>query len=124
MQLVEVAPAKRAKAIDKAKVLRDESERIQAAIPKGSLVIALDERGKEWTTLELADELNRWLSGGRDVALIAGGADGLAADCKNLAEKQWSLSKLTLPHPLVRVLVAEQLYRAWSILHNHPYHRV
>lgn len=123
LQLIEIAPAKRAKAMDTAKVLREESERIHAAIPKGCLTVVLDERGQEFATLELANELSRWLSSGRDVALLAGGTDGLADDCKTLAEKQWSLSRLTLPHPLVRVVVAEQLYRAWSVLHNHPYHR-
>lgn len=123
LQLIEIAPAKRAKTADTAKILREESERIRAAIPKGSLVVVLDERGQELSTRELSDELSRWLSSGCDIALIAGGADGLAADCKSLADKQWSLSRLTLPHPLVRVLVAEQLYRAWTLLHNHPYHR-
>ena len=94
-----------------------------AAIPKGALLIALDEHGQSWTTRKLADRLETWLGGGRDVALLVGGPDGLDADCLQQSELQWSLSPLTLPHPLVRVVVAEQLYRAWSLIQGHPYHR-
>ncbi len=123
LRLVEIAPGRRGKGFDLARAIQDEGERMLAAIPKGSLVLALDERGKEWTTLELAEQLRGWLQGGRDVALLAGGPDGLAPACRDRAEGIWSLSRLTLPHPLVRVVVAEQLYRAWSVLQNHPYHR-
>lgn len=123
LRLVEIAPGRRSKAADPARAIQEEGERMLAAVPKGSLVLALDERGREWATADLAEQLGRWLQGGRDVALLVGGPDGLAAACRERAEGTWSLSRLTLPHPLVRVVVAEQLYRAWSVLQNHPYHR-
>lgn len=85
--------------------------------------MALDERGQGWTSKQLAQKLGGWLQSGQDVALLIGGPDGLADDCLKRATQRWSLSPLTLPHALVRVLVAEQLYRAVSILKNHPYHR-
>ena len=100
-----------------------EGERLLAAVPAGAGVVALDERGAPWDTLELSHRLEGWLGGGRDVALLVGGADGLAPECLQAAGQVWSLSALTRPHMLVRVLVAEQLYRAWSILAGHPYHR-
>jgi 23S rRNA (pseudouridine1915-N3)-methyltransferase len=99
-----------------------EGERLLAAVPAGAARVALDERGSPWSTAELARRLQGWLGGGRDVALLVGGADGLAPACREGAEV-WSLSPLTLPHMLVRVVVAEQIYRAWSILAGHPYHR-
>jgi 23S rRNA (pseudouridine1915-N3)-methyltransferase len=108
---------------DTAKALRDEGEKMLAAVPAGARVIALDLRGRAFSTEELASQLNRWLQGGRDQALLVGGPDGLHPDCLDRAELRWSLSPLTLPHGLVRVVVAEQLYRAWSLLKNHPYHR-
>lgn len=123
LELVELAPGKRGKGMDLARAMRDEGRRMQEAIPKGALVIALDQRGREWDTQELARQLSDWLQMGREVALLVGGPEGLAEDCLAQAERKWSLSRLTLPHPLVRVVVAEQLYRAWSILKNHPYHR-
>ena len=123
LELKEVAPGRRGKGADIQRAIRDEGEKILAALPKEALVIALDERGKEWSTEQLSGELGEWLQGGRDVALLVGGPDGLAAECKSRAERTWGLSKLTLPHPLVRVLVAEQIYRAWSLLKGHPYHR-
>ena len=123
LQLVELAPGKRGKGMDVERAMRDEGKRMLQAIPKGALVIALDQRGKDWDTLELSTQMSDWLSLGRDVALLIGGPEGLAEECYALAERKWSLSRLTLPHPMVRILVAEQLYRAWSILKNHPYHR-
>ncbi len=86
-------------------------------------VIALDERGKSWSTRDLADYLDAAMQDGRDLAFMIGGADGLHARCLEAAERRWSLSALTLPHMLVRVVVAEQLYRAWTLLSGHPYHR-
>jgi len=123
LQLLELAPGKRGKGMDLERAMADEGKRMQQAIPKGALVIALDQRGKAWDTLELSTQMNDWLSMGRDVALLIGGPEGLSAECFRLADASWSLSRLTLPHPMVRILVAEQLYRAWSILKNHPYHR-
>lgn len=121
LALREIAPARRAG--NPGRWLRAEGERIRAAIPAGAYRIALDERGREWSTSELAERLARWLQEGRDLALLVGGPDGLEPACREGAEQTWSLSRLTLPHALVRVVVAEQLYRAWSLLHGHPYHR-
>lgn len=123
LRLVEVSPEKRGKKPDIARIRERECARLQAAVPRGAGVLVLDERGRSWTTRELADRLAAWLGDGRDLALLVGGPDGLHPDCLNAANERWSLSPLTLPHPLVRVLVAEQLYRAWSLLQGHPYHR-
>lgn len=101
----------------------DEAERILKRVAADDLLIALDERGREWSTAELAQELERWLAEAPRVTLVIGGADGLAPACRDRASGLWSLSRLTLPHGLVRVLVAEQLYRAWTVLAGHPYHR-
>lgn len=108
---------------DTRKAMREEGEKMLAAVPAGANLIALDVRGKALATEELAKQLNLWLQEGRDQALLIGGPDGLAPDCLARASLKWSLSPLTLPHGLVRVVVAEQLYRAWTILKNHPYHR-
>ena len=105
------------------RVLEAEGERIYSALPAGCVKIALDERGTLVTTAELARRMARWREAGRNVAFIVGGADGLAENVKASADFVWSLSPLTLPHGLARVVLAEQLYRAHSILHNHPYHR-
>lgn len=100
-----------------------EGERILAAVPTGSYVIALDERGKALTSLGVAKELARWQAEGINPTIVIGGADGLAPSVKAAAHVSWALSAMTLPHGMVRVMLAEQLYRAWSILENHPYHR-
>ena len=123
LHLLEIPAGKRGSHGDLARIVRAEGERLLAAVPTGSHLIALDERGQEWNTVELAEQLSGWLQEGRDVSLLIGGPDGLDAACRERAERRWSLSRLTLPHPLVRVIVAEQLYRAWSLLRNHPYHR-
>jgi len=123
LNLVELSAGKRGYHAAVARLVRAEGERLLAAVPAGSRLIALDERGQEWSTMELAGRLSGWLGEGRDVSLLVGGPDGLDADCRARADTLWSLSRLTLPHPLVRVVVAEQIYRAWSVLHNHPYHR-
>ncbi|WP_408595185.1 23S rRNA (pseudouridine(1915)-N(3))-methyltransferase RlmH [Limnohabitans sp.] len=100
-----------------------ERERIEAAIPRGCRVVALDERGAQLTTLDLAQKLKHWQLEADDVALVIGGPDGLAPEFKKMAHERIRLSDLTLPHAMVRVLLVEQLYRAWSINANHPYHR-
>jgi 23S rRNA (pseudouridine1915-N3)-methyltransferase len=100
-----------------------ERERIEAAIPRGCRVVALDERGTQLTTLDLAQKLKHWQLEADDVALVIGGPDGLAPEFKKMAHERIRLSDLTLPHAMVRVLLVEQLYRAWSINANHPYHR-
>lgn len=123
LKLVEIPAGKRGKNADIVRLTREEGERTLAAIPKGSLVVALDVKGRPWSTEQLSQQLKGWLEGGRDVALMIGGPEGLADSCRARADALWSLSPLTFPHPLVRIVVAEQLYRAWSILQNHPYHR-
>lgn len=121
--LKECAPGKRTKNSDVARIVRDEGERMLAVLPAHAHIVTLDIPGKPWTTPELATAMQRWLESGQSIALMIGGPEGLADSVKQLAKESWSLSKLTFPHPLVRIVVAEQLYRAWSILHNHPYHR-
>lgn len=92
-------------------------------IHKNGLVVALDEHGEEWNTQKLANNLQKWRENYRSISLIIGGADGLSKECLQKADIKWSLSKLTMPHQLVKVIVAEQLYRAWTIISKHPYHR-
>lgn len=123
LQLIEIEPAKRTKNSDITRVIQQEGEQILKAIPPNSRIIALHDRGQQWDTPTLAKQIEGWQLDGRDVSLLIGGPDGLAPDCLKKAELQWSLSKLTFPHPLVRIIVAEQLYRATSLLRGHPYHR-
>ena len=123
LQLIELSANKRTKNTDIQRAIRDEGERILAAIPANTQVYAMDATGQQWTTERLATQLDKWLSDGRDVALLVGGPDGLSEQCKARADNCLSLSRMTFPHPLVRIIVAEQLYRAWSILKGHPYHR-
>lgn len=122
--LKELRPAQRSASTgDAARWMQTEAERIEAAVPAGALRVALDERGRSFTTRDFAGHVAKWRNEGRDVAFIIGGADGLAPSVKTGASLMWSLSALTLPHGLVRVVLAEQLYRASSVLAGHPYHR-
>jgi 23S rRNA (pseudouridine1915-N3)-methyltransferase len=123
LDLIAVDAPRGRKAADGVRRVAAECEQLRAAVPKGARVVALDEHGRPWTTRQLARKIQEWLQGGRDVALLVGGPDGLSPACRDAAHEQWSLSPLTLPHMLCRVLIAEQLYRAWSLLHGHPYHR-
>lgn len=123
LRLTEVPAGRRTRGADLARLVEREGERLLAAVPDGALVVALDVRGSAWSTEQLAGRLGRWMQEGRDVALLVGGPDGLAPACLERAELRWSLSPLTLPHALVRVIVAEQIYRAWSVYRGHPYHR-
>ena len=100
-----------------------EAARLEAGIPKGARRVVLDERGTRLTTLQLAERMKAWMNDGRDVALLVGGPDGLDASLKATADETMRLSDLTLPHAFVRVLLAEALYRAWTVMVNHPYHR-
>jgi 23S rRNA (pseudouridine1915-N3)-methyltransferase len=122
VEIIDIKPEKRAAGNSTENIQLIEAKRILEAIGK-DYCIALDERGQELTTLQLADKFKDWQFSGRDVALIIGGADGLHASVKQKADWLWGLSKLTLPHAMVRVLLAEQLYRAHSVITNHPYHR-
>jgi 23S rRNA (pseudouridine1915-N3)-methyltransferase len=105
------------------RAMADEGERLLALVPPGAQVVALLERGKGWSTKELAAKLEGWMRLGAPVCFLVGGPDGLSPACEARAHERWSLSNLTLPHGLVRIVVAEALYRAWSVLENHPYHR-
>lgn len=118
LELVEIPLGERSKG-----AVGQEARRLLAAVGERDRVIALHEAGDEWSTRELAAQMERWRGDGRDVALLVGGPDGLDQRCIERADETWSLSRLTLPHYLVRVVVAEQLYRAWSLLRGHPYHR-
>lgn len=121
--LVEIAAGKRGKNADIARILDKEGEQMLNAIPKGSRIVTLEVEGKAHDTPSLAKRLEQWQLDGRDVALLVGGPEGLAPACIKASEEKWSLSALTLPHPLVRIFLAESLYRAWSLNNNHPYHR-
>ncbi|WP_455220448.1 23S rRNA (pseudouridine(1915)-N(3))-methyltransferase RlmH [Kaarinaea lacus] len=123
LNLIEIPAHKRTKNTDIQRAIRDEGERLLAALPANVLVYALDATGQQWSTEQLATHLEQWLGDGRDIALLVGGPDGLSEQCKARANACLSLSRLTFPHPLVRIIIAEQLYRAWSILKKHPYHR-
>jgi 23S rRNA (pseudouridine1915-N3)-methyltransferase len=123
LDLVEIEPGLRGKGRDAVRATADEGARVIAALPKGALVVALDGRGKAWTSEQLAQRLEHWRGQGRDLAFLIGGPEGHATDVLARADESWSLGPLTLPHMLVRLLVAEQLYRAAALLANHPYHR-
>lgn len=123
LELVEIRPGNRDGGRTPAQAMEAEAARIAAALPKDCLRVLLDERGRSFTSMQLADRMRTWLASGRDVAFIIGGADGVTPAIKDSADLVWSLSPLTLPHGLVRVVLAEQLYRAVTILGGHPYHR-
>lgn len=123
LSLREVGMPDRSPNSDVLKLKEEEGDRLLARVNADELVIALDEGGKQWSSRELAAELAEWQQDQRDVSLLVGGPDGLSRQCLDRANKTWSLSRLTLPHMLVRVLIAEQLYRAFAITQNHPYHR-
>ena len=122
--LKEIKPVERSGSKTAETAMALERARIEAAIPKGTRIVALDERGRDLTSVQLSTQLKSWQEDGRDVALVIGGADGLDAEFKSQADMLLRISSLTLPHGMVRVLLAEQLYRAWTITQNHPYHRV
>ena len=123
VHLIEVDAAKRRKTANSNTMREEEADNILRAIPNNTLMVMLDQSGRAWTTENLSQQVADWMQMGRDVALVIGGADGLAKRCLQKANTIWSLSSLTFPHALVRVIVAEQWYRAWTILQGHPYHR-
>ena len=123
VELVEVKAEKRSAAMSAQRALERESDRILAALPAACLPLALDEHGRALDSGQFARELAKWRAAGRDLAFVIGGADGLPAAIKAKAAMMLSLSPLTLPHGLARVVLAEQLYRAHTILSGHPYHR-
>jgi len=121
LHLVEVST--KARRADPARANAEEGAALLAAIPKSAHVVALDGRGQAWSSADLAAQLARWRMLGKDLAFLIGGADGFAQAVLERADQRWSLGPATLPHPLVRIVVAEQLYRAVTQLGNHPYHR-
>lgn len=123
IELLEIKPEPRSTGKSVPQIMAAEAQRILTALPPNALHIALDERGANWTTRQLDDRMQHWMGEGRDVAFIIGGADGLHESVKTGAQQLLALSAMTLPHGMARVLLAEQLYRAHSLLHNHPYHR-
>lgn len=123
LQWCELPLARRGKDSKPEQLRAQEGDQILKAIPAGDQVLALDVRGNSWSTEQLAEELRGWQMSGDNYSLLIGGPDGLSDECLQRAQRRWSLSALTLPHPLVRILLAEQLYRAWTITVNHPYHR-
>lgn len=123
LELHELQPSKRTGKNSEEKAKEEEAAAILEAIPKKSYIISLDERGRQYTSVELSKKVGDWQSLGSDVVLIIGGPNGLTDEIRQKSNELWSLSKLTLPHPLVRVFLAETVYRAWSIYTNLPYHR-
>lgn len=122
LELVEIPPAAR-RNLPAERIREIEAARLLAQVGTRDRLVALDERGRTWSTVELAQRLDDWRMQGRDVAFLIGGADGLADACRQRADQVLSLSAMTLPHGLVRVVLAEQLYRAWTVISGHPYHR-
>lgn len=128
LELIEIEPGLRGKGRDAARATVDEGARVLSALPKSSQskpvhIIALDGSGKPYSSEQLAQRMEHWRGGGRDLAFLIGGPEGHAADVLARADEAWSLGPLTLPHMLVRLVLAEQLYRAAALLANHPYHR-
>ncbi len=123
VEMIELPLAARSKNFDVKRVMEKEGQAMLAATGKGDEIICLDVKGRSWGTEKLSQELADWRMSGKNFSLLIGGPDGLAPACLRAANRSWSLSALTLPHPLVRIVVIEQLYRAWTILQNHPYHK-
>jgi 23S rRNA (pseudouridine1915-N3)-methyltransferase len=123
LEIEEISLGQRSKNADVAKARAQEAQRIRDKLRGDEYIVALEVNGKPWSTERLASEADAWRMQGRDIALLVGGPDGLEPSLSAMADKTWSLSPLTLPHPLVRIMLAEQLYRAWTLLVGHPYHR-
>ena len=122
-QLIEIPLLQRSKSSDLARIMDKETGLIKDMIPNGARLIALDSRGQSFTSEELATKINQLQQVSSHFCFIIGGPEGLSSEILQLCHEKWSLSKLTLPHPLVRIVLAETLYRAWSIIQNHPYHK-
>jgi 23S rRNA (pseudouridine1915-N3)-methyltransferase len=123
LELAELPMQRRGKNADIHRLVKQEGLALMNAVPKAAQTIALDIGGQAWSTQKLASSLEDWMASGRDVCLLIGGPDGLSSGCLAATDSRWSLGPLTLPHPLVRVVLAEQIYRAWSIVNHHTYHR-
>lgn len=123
LNLIEIPAIHRPKNADTKRIQKNEGEKLLIKVPTSNKIIALDEHGKQFTTTALAQKLKAYHDDNRSISLLIGGAEGLSPECLQQAEEKWSLSSLTFPHPLVRIIIAEQLYRAWSVIAGHPYHR-
>jgi len=123
LNLTEIPIAQRARSKTLERAVAEEGKRMLAEISPGEHVIALDVKGRSWSTEQLAGQCQQWMRTGCGISLLVGGPDGLSGPCLERAQQRWSLSPLTLPHTLIRVLLAEQLYRAWTVMVGHPYHR-
>lgn len=123
LNLIEIQTIRRTMSANIKQIAYAETEKLVAAVPKNNLIVALDEHGREWTTIELSQKISTWHHEHQDISFLIGGPDGLDDIFLQNTKTIWSLAKLTLPHQLVRVIVAEQIYRAWTIINNHPYHR-
>ncbi|NRA20033.1 MAG: 23S rRNA (pseudouridine(1915)-N(3))-methyltransferase RlmH [Oceanospirillaceae bacterium] len=123
VEIVEISIGPRGKGADLKRAIKKEGDAMLSAIPNGDWVVALEVTGKTWSTEQLAEQMESWQLKGRNLCLLVGGPDGLDPRCSAMADQKWSLSALTLPHPMVRILLSEQLYRAWSIIQGHPYHK-
>jgi len=123
LEIEEIAPGTRGKNADISRAIAIEGDRMLSRLEGDVEIVALEVNGRNWSTPDLSSQLEAWQLGGRDVAFLVGGPDGLDPRCTARANKKWSLSALTLPHPLVRIVLAEQLYRAWTLTIGHPYHR-
>lgn len=128
LQIIEVPAERRTKNQSTEVAKLKETQRLLAAVPAGDQIVALDERGDQLSTASMAKKLASWSDSGQNISILLGGADGIAYDCSVKGrivwpDWKWSLSKMTFPHPLARVIVTEQLYRAWSVHVGHPYHR-
>jgi 23S rRNA (pseudouridine1915-N3)-methyltransferase len=123
LEVEEIVPGARGRNADIGRAVALEGERVRARLKGGEHLVALEVNGKPWSTEALAREADGWRMQGRDVALLVGGPDGLEPSLSASADQRWSLSPLTLPHPLVRIILTEQLYRAWTLMVGHPYHR-
>jgi 23S rRNA (pseudouridine1915-N3)-methyltransferase len=123
LNLIEISAEKRSKSADIRRIMQKESTRMLQAIPDKAHVIALDREGQQWSTEKLANQLEQWQQQGDDLAVLIGGPEGMTSECLARAQTRLSFSAMTFPHPLIRIMLAEQFYRAWSILQNHPYHK-
>lgn len=122
-EIVEIKPEARTSGVTTQRVQSGEADRIQKAVPKGALVVVLDERGDSWSTEQFAEQIEAWQQTGRDLVFVIGGADGLDPEFRKSADQRLSLSRMVMPHGLVRVVVVEQLYRAVTVIDGHPYHK-
>ena len=123
LNLIEVDAAKRSKTASPKKYKSEEAKKIRSVLPKGNYLVSLDVQGKQPSTEKLAEKIDQWMHLGRDVSILIGGPDGIDDELLSESNEKISLSHLTFPHPLVRIILSEQIYRAWSLLNNHPYHR-